>query len=96
MVDSLFFRATLTGRRGGHSTFVQAGVEASNTSEEAVKPDPGSFREGHPGVLDAGVSDENEESSKIVRSLRIPLMTHRVDEVGMSTAAPNRSTVLCG
>jgi len=42
MVDSLFFCATLTGRRGGHSPFVQAGVEMSDTSVEAVKSDPGS------------------------------------------------------
>jgi len=34
MVDGLFFCATLTGRRGGHTPFVQA--------REAVKQDPGS------------------------------------------------------
>jgi len=28
MVDGLFFSATLTGRRGDHTPFVQAGVEA--------------------------------------------------------------------
>jgi len=31
MVDSLFFCATLTGRRGDHNTFVQAGAEKSDT-----------------------------------------------------------------
>jgi len=41
MVDSLFC-ATLTGRRGGHTPFVQAGAETSNTDAEAVEPDPGS------------------------------------------------------
>jgi len=41
MVDGLFFCATLTGRRRGHTTFVQAGAEASDTSVEAVKLDPG-------------------------------------------------------
>jgi len=40
MVDALFFCATLTGRRGGHTPFVQAGVETSDTGAEAVKPDP--------------------------------------------------------
>jgi len=47
MVDGLFFSATLKGRRGGHTPFVQAGAEASNTGAEAVKPDPGSSWEGH-------------------------------------------------
>jgi len=49
MPDGLFFCATLTDHRGGHTTFVQAGVETSDTSEEAVKPDPGSSWEGHSG-----------------------------------------------
>jgi len=47
MVDGLFFCATLTGRRGGHSPFVQAGAETSDTG--AVKPDPSSSWEGHSG-----------------------------------------------
>jgi len=55
MVDGLFFCTTLTGRRGGHTPFVQAGVEASDTSAEAVKPDPGSSWEGHSGRVGAGV-----------------------------------------
>ena len=50
MVDGLFFCATLTSRRGGHTPFVQAGVETSDTSAEAVESDPGSAREGHSGV----------------------------------------------
>jgi len=48
-VDGLFFCATLTGRRGGHTPFVQAGAETSDTGTEAVKPDPGSCWEGHSG-----------------------------------------------
>jgi len=48
-VDSLFFCATHTGRRGGHTPFVQSVVETSNTSAKAVKPDPGSSWEGHSG-----------------------------------------------
>ena len=38
-VDSLFFCATLTGRRGSHAPFVQAGAETSSPGVEAVKPD---------------------------------------------------------
>jgi len=38
-VNGLFFCATLTGRRGGQTPFVQAGAETSDTSAEAVKPD---------------------------------------------------------
>ena len=40
MVDGLFFCATLTSHRGGHTPFVQAGVETSNTGTETVTPDP--------------------------------------------------------
>jgi len=40
MVDGLFFCATLTGRRGSHTPFVQAGEETSDTGAEAFKPDP--------------------------------------------------------
>ena len=49
MVDGLFFYATLKGRRGGHNPFVQAGVETSDTSAEAVNPYPGSSWDGHSG-----------------------------------------------
>ena len=49
IVDSLFFCATLTGRRGGHTRFVQAGAETSNIGAEVVKPDAGSSWEGHSG-----------------------------------------------
>jgi len=47
MVDGLLFCATLTGRRGGHTPFVQAGAETSNTGAEVVEPDLGSSWEGH-------------------------------------------------
>jgi len=40
MIDGLFFCATLTGRRGDHSPFVQAGAETSDIDAEATKPDP--------------------------------------------------------
>jgi len=50
MVDGLFFCATLTGRRGGRTPFVQAGAEMHDTGAEAVKPDPGSFGRVIPGL----------------------------------------------
>ena len=53
MVDGLFC-ATLTGRRGGHTPFVQAGAETSDTGAEAVEPDSGSSWEGHSGVCVPG------------------------------------------
>ena len=56
MVDGLFFCTTLTGRRGGHIPFVQAGVETSDTGAEAVKLDPRCSWEGHSkGVGRAGL-----------------------------------------
>jgi len=57
LVDSLFFCATLTGRRASHTPFVQAGAEMPDTSAEAIKPDPGSSWEGHSGewVLVSGM-----------------------------------------
>ena len=67
MVDGLFFCATVTGRRGGHNPFVQAGAETSDTGAEAVNPDPGSSWEGHFG-------DGNAEPCGVVCSLRIPLV----------------------
>jgi len=76
MVDGLFFCATLTGRRGGRTPFVQAGAETSDTGAEAVKLDPGSSWEGHSGCVGASVGDENAESCGAVRPLRIPLLIH--------------------
>jgi len=46
MVDNLFFCATLTGRRGSHTLF----VEASDTGTEVIKPDPCCSWKGHSGV----------------------------------------------
>ena len=56
MVDGLVFWATLTGSRGGHTPFVQVGVETSDTGAEAVEPDPGSSWEGHSGRVCVPVS----------------------------------------
>jgi len=73
MVDGVFC-ATLTGRRGGHTPFVQAGAETSDTGAEAVKPEPGSSWEGHSRGVGAGVGDENAEFCGAVRPLRSPLV----------------------
>jgi len=74
MVDRLFFCATLTGRRGGHTSFAKTVAQTSDISAEAVEPDPGSSWEGHFGCVGAGVGDENAESCGVARPLRIPLM----------------------
>jgi len=78
MVDGLFFCATLTGRRGGHTPFVQAGAETSDTGAEAIEPDPGSSCEGHSRGMGADVGDENAESCGVVCPLRIPLVIRPV------------------
>jgi len=49
MVDGLFSCTTLTGRRGGHTPFVQVGTEMSDTGAQAVKPNPGCSWEGRSG-----------------------------------------------
>ena len=54
MVDGLFC-ATLTGRRGDHTPFVQVGVETSDNSAEAVEPDSGFSWERHSGCVCTGV-----------------------------------------
>jgi len=77
MVDGLFW-ATLTGRRGGHTPFVQAGAETSDTGAEAVEPDPGCSWEGHFERVGACVGDENGESCRVIRPLRISMVTRPV------------------
>ena len=74
MVDGLFLCATFTGRRGGHTLYVQAGAETSDTSAEAVKPDPRCSWESHSGGVGAGVGDEVTKSRKVVQPLRLPLV----------------------
>jgi len=74
MVDSLFCCSTLTGRRGGHTPFVQAGAEMSDTGAQVVEPDPVSSWKGHFGGVGAGVGDESAEACGIVSSIRIPLV----------------------
>jgi len=67
-------RATFTGRRGGHTPFVQAGAETSDTGAEAVKPNPGSYWEGHSGGVCIGICNYSAESCGVVYPLRVPLM----------------------
>ena len=74
MVDGLLFCTTLTGRREGHTQFVQTGAETPDTGAEAIKSDPGSSLEGRYGGVFAGVGDENAGSRGAVRPLRIPLV----------------------
>ena len=78
MVDDLLFCATLTGRRGGHTPFVQAGAETSDTGEEAVKPYLGCSWEGHSEWVGAGVGDENTEFCRVVRPPLIPFVIRPV------------------
>jgi len=70
----LFFCATLTGCRGGHTPFVQAGAETPNTHAEAVKTDPGFSWEGQSEGVVAGVRNENAVQNAVVCPLRIPLV----------------------
>ena len=76
-VDGLFFCATLASRRGGHTPFVQAGVETPDTSAEAVKPDLGCSWEGHSEGVSASVGKvrslqvlSNTPSSMVIRPMR--------------------------
>jgi len=71
--DSLFFYVTLTGRRG-HTLFVQAEAEMSDTGAKVIKPDPCSSWEGHSERVGASVGDESAESCRVVRPLRILLV----------------------
>jgi len=71
MVDSLFFCATLTGRRRGHNPFVQAEVETSDTGDEVVKPDPRCSWKSHSRTVGASVGNDSEESCRVVQPLRI-------------------------
>jgi len=72
VVDGLFFCATLTSCRRGHTPFVQAGAETSETGAEAVKLNPVCSRRGHPRSVGADVEDESTECCRVVQPLRIP------------------------
>jgi len=72
MVNSLIFCTTFTGRRGGHTPFVQAGAKTSDTGAEAIEPDPRYSLKGHSRRVGAG--DESAKSCRVVRPLRILLV----------------------
>jgi len=69
-------------RSRGHSPFVQAGAETSDTDAHVVEPDPrcssGShaFQEG--GWVGAAVVDENAEFRSVLQPLRITLVIRPV------------------
>jgi len=71
MVDGLFC-ATLTGLRGGHTPFVQAGAESPDTGAEAVMPNPRCPWQGHSWRVSAGF--ESTEPRSVVQPLRTPLV----------------------
>jgi len=64
VVNGPFLCATLTGRRGSHTPYVQARAETSDTGAEVVKPDPA--LPGRVILEGAGVGDENEETCGVV------------------------------
>jgi len=71
MIDRLFFCTILTGRRGDHTSFVQARAEMSDTGAEAFKKNPRCSWKGHSRSLGTGVGDESRESRSVVQPLRI-------------------------
>jgi len=72
MVDGLFFCATLTGRRRGHTPFVQVGAGTSDTGAKAVMPDPRSPWQGQSRRVSAGVGVKSTESRRAAQPLHIP------------------------
>ena len=78
MVDGSFLCAKLTGRRGGHTPFVQTGAEASDTGAEVVKLEPRCSRQSRSGMVGADVGDESTESRNVFQLLHIPLVTRPV------------------
>ena len=69
MADGLFC-AILTSRRGGHTPFVQAGVETSGTGVEVVKPNPRWSWKGDSRMVGAVVGNESTEPRSAVQPLR--------------------------
>jgi len=78
MVNDLFFCATLTVHRGGHTPFVQAGAESSVIGAETVKLDPRSSWEGHSRRVYDDIGNANTVSRAVVQPLRIPSMIRPV------------------
>jgi len=64
--------ATLTSCRRGHTLFVKAGVERTDTGMEAVKPDSCCSWQSHFERVDANVGDESMKSRSVFQPLHIP------------------------
>ena len=73
MVHGWTFFATLISRRSGHTPFVQTGEETSDTSVEAVEPDPRCFWQGY---CRGWVGCESMGSRSAFQLLRIPSVIH--------------------
>ena len=80
----------------GHTAFVQAGAEMSDTGVEAVKPEPRFAWKGHSGRVDAGVGDESAESRNVVQPLRFPLVIRPGRRTYVIAAVRWIDELLCG
>jgi len=65
MAGGLFLCATLTGRRGGHTPFVQARAETSDTADLRCS------WESHSRSVGADVGDESTKPRSVVQPLRL-------------------------
>ena len=74
MVDGLFFCATLTGRRAGHTPFLQTAAVTSDSGAEAIRPGQRCSWQGHSRRVGAHVGVESTEFGSVVQPLRIPLV----------------------
>jgi len=72
MVDGLFFCTTLTGRRGGHTPFVQVRAKAFDTGAEAAKPAPRCSWQVHSRRMGAYVGDVSTESRSVFQPNCLP------------------------
>ena len=85
MVDGLFFCATLTGRRRGHTHLYKQERNRPTPVRRWLSRTQAVLGRVVPGVwLVAGVGDENAESFGVVRPLRIPLVIRPQCATGMS------------
>jgi len=78
MVHDLFFCVILTGRRGGHTPFVQAGAETSDTGTEALRRTQVVLGRVIPRGWEPVSGIKKAESCEVVRPLRIPLVIRPV------------------
>jgi len=74
VVDSLFFCAAITGRRGGHTHLYKQKRKRSTPVRRRLSRTQALLGRIIPGG--AGVADENTEPCGVVRPLRIPSVIH--------------------